>query len=117
MPHSRPLARLPPPLLRLKGVGATVLVRFAHRRQGASYLALARGAAGPSAAPKAKAGRPADRIGLVVAAASERAGQRTGTTKGRWRRILVVALARKLMVALWRYLTDGVVPEGDQSMS
>src|SRR5512142_1781695 len=38
--------------------------------------------------------------------------QRTGTTQGRLRRILVVALARKLMVALWRDLTDGVVPEG-----
>jgi transposase len=28
------------------------------------------------------------------------------------RRILVVALARKLVVALWRYLDAGVVPEG-----
>jgi transposase len=32
--------------------------------------------------------------------------------KGRIRRIAIVALARKLMVALWRYLTTGVVPAG-----
>lgn len=31
---------------------------------------------------------------------------------GRTRRIGIVALARKLLVALWRYLEDGVVPEG-----
>lgn len=30
----------------------------------------------------------------------------------RLKKILVVALARKLVVALWRYLTAGVVPEG-----
>ena len=28
------------------------------------------------------------------------------------RRIAIVALARKLLVALWRYVTQGVVPEG-----
>ena len=37
---------------------------------------------------------------------------RVGDQKGRVRRIAVVALARKLMVALWRYLTTGVVPTG-----
>jgi transposase len=26
--------------------------------------------------------------------------------------IILVALARKLIVALWRYLSDGLVPEG-----
>jgi transposase len=30
----------------------------------------------------------------------------------RARRIAIVALARKLLVALWRYVNDGVVPEG-----
>ncbi len=30
----------------------------------------------------------------------------------RMRRFAIVALARKLLVALWRYVTDGVVPEG-----
>ena len=38
--------------------------------------------------------------------------QRVGDVKGRVRRIAIVALARKLMVALWRYLTTGVVPSG-----
>jgi transposase len=38
--------------------------------------------------------------------------ERVGQTKGRLRRILVVALARKLVVALWRYLSTGVIPEG-----
>ena len=35
-----------------------------------------------------------------------------GAAKGRVRRIMVVALARKLIVALWRYLASGTVPEG-----
>lgn len=38
--------------------------------------------------------------------------ERVGTMKGRIRRISIVALARKLMVALWRYVTIGVVPTG-----
>ena len=37
---------------------------------------------------------------------------RVGTTKGRVRRIAIVALARKLLVALWRYLETGLVPRG-----
>ena len=35
-----------------------------------------------------------------------------GATKGRIRRIAIVALARKLLVALWRYLESGLVPRG-----
>ena len=31
---------------------------------------------------------------------------------GRIRKTMIVALARKLLVALWRYLKDGVIPEG-----
>lgn len=38
--------------------------------------------------------------------------QRVKTQRGRIRRITIVALARKLLVALWRYLTDGLLPEG-----
>ena len=30
----------------------------------------------------------------------------------RMRRIGIVALARKLLIALWRYLEHGVIPEG-----
>jgi transposase len=38
--------------------------------------------------------------------------QRTVNATKRVRRIAIVALARKLMVALWRYLTTGLIPEG-----
>lgn len=38
--------------------------------------------------------------------------KRTGDGNGRTRRIAIVALARKLIVALWRYLTTGLIPEG-----
>ena len=37
---------------------------------------------------------------------------RTLNASKRIRRIAIVALARKLMVALWRFLTTGLVPEG-----
>lgn len=37
---------------------------------------------------------------------------RVGEVKGRIKRIAIVALARKLMVALWRYVTLGLVPTG-----
>jgi transposase len=38
--------------------------------------------------------------------------QRFGKGSKRQRRIGIVALARKLLVALWRYLEHGVVPAG-----
>ena len=38
--------------------------------------------------------------------------ERVGDRRGRVRRITIVATARKLLVALWRYVTHGVVPEG-----
>lgn len=38
--------------------------------------------------------------------------ERTGAAGRRMRKVMVVALARKLLIALWRYATDGVVPEG-----
>src|SRR6201987_4178709 len=37
---------------------------------------------------------------------------RVGAMRGRIRKIMIVALARKLLVALWRYVKDGVIPEG-----
>ena len=37
---------------------------------------------------------------------------RFGPAGGRTRRIGLVALARKLAIALWRYVEHGVVPEG-----
>jgi transposase len=38
--------------------------------------------------------------------------ERVGTTGRRVRKVMVVALARKLLVALWRFATEGIVPEG-----
>ena len=38
--------------------------------------------------------------------------RRVGGLKGRIRRITIVGLARKLLIALWRYLETGVVPAG-----
>ena len=32
--------------------------------------------------------------------------------KGRIRRIMIVALAQTLAIALWRYLETGLIPEG-----
>lgn len=40
--------------------------------------------------------------------------QGTGSNK-RSRRISIVAVARRLVIALWRYLKDGVIPEGAQT--
>jgi transposase len=38
--------------------------------------------------------------------------ERVGSTGRRIRKVMVVALARKLLIALWRFVIDGVVPEG-----
>jgi len=38
--------------------------------------------------------------------------ERVGAGKGRLRKTMIVALARKLMIALWKFLAFGVVPEG-----
>jgi transposase len=38
--------------------------------------------------------------------------ERVGDLKGRIRRIAIIAMTRKLMVSLWRYLETGVVPTG-----
>ena len=37
---------------------------------------------------------------------------RAGDASGRVRRVAIVALARKLIVALWRFLEDGLIPDG-----
>ena len=38
--------------------------------------------------------------------------KRVGDKRGKIKRIAIVAVARKLLVALWRYVTQGMVPEG-----
>jgi transposase len=40
--------------------------------------------------------------------------ERVGTMRGRVRKITAVAMARKLLVALWRYVATGLVPDGAQ---
>jgi transposase len=37
---------------------------------------------------------------------------RAGVTGTRVRKVMIVALARKLLIALWRFVTQGVAPEG-----
>ena len=38
--------------------------------------------------------------------------ERVGELQGRTRRIAIIAMARKLLIAIWRFVTAGVVPEG-----
>jgi transposase len=38
--------------------------------------------------------------------------ERVGSLQGRTRRISIVAMARKLLIAIWRFAATGVVPEG-----
>jgi transposase len=38
--------------------------------------------------------------------------ERVGAERGRIRRISIIALARRLLIALWRYVTHGEVPDG-----
>lgn len=35
-----------------------------------------------------------------------------GNGTRRYRKITIVAMARKLLIALWRYITQGLLPEG-----
>lgn len=38
--------------------------------------------------------------------------EKVGKGTGRIRRIAIVALARKLLIALWRFLETGLIPDG-----
>jgi transposase len=123
-------------LMKLKGIGpefAAVLWleglsrRFANRRQLAAYAGLA-----PSPWPSgsvdreqgiAQSGNPRLRTTMVELAwlwlryqpgsvLSCWFRERVGSERGRIRRITMVALARKLLGALWRYTTLGELPQG-----
>jgi transposase len=121
---------------RLRGVGAetaTILVREAFYRSFANCKALA-SYAGLTPSPYASGGMNRDqgldhagnsllRKTMVELAwvwfryqpdstLSRWFRERVGEQKGRIRRIAVVALARKLLIALWRYATTGLVPTG-----
>jgi transposase len=101
--------------------------RFDNRRQVGSYFGLtgtpydsgeSRRDQGISKAGNRRARKLAVELGWLWVTHqpdSELTGwflERVGNLKGRVRRIAIVALARKLMVALWRYLETGVVPKG-----
>lgn len=123
-------------LSKLGGIGtelATVLVRealyrsFANRREVASYAGLTPSpyASGDKQRDQgiSKAGNPLLRKSMIELAwlwlryqpDSKLARwfvERVGVIRGRVRKITAVALARKLLVALWKYVTTGLVPEG-----
>jgi transposase len=123
-------------LLRVKGIGptfASVLTRevyyrqFANRRQVASYLGLAPSAYDSGEVRRSqgisKAGNGLARYTMIQAAwlwlkhqpqsaLSQWFHRRTEGHKGRIRRVMIVALARKLAIALWRYLETGLIPDG-----
>ena len=123
-------------LERLRAIGpefASVLTleaffrNFSNRRQVAAYSGLAPAPWQSGGINRdqgiSKAGNPRLRRVMIEAAwtwlryqpdsaLSRWFRARVGDAKGRLRRIMITALARKLLVALWRYATQGVVPEG-----
>lgn len=131
-----PLATRTAQLARLKGIGlvsAAPLVgevfwrRFDNRRQVGGYFGLDGSPydSGDSRREQgiSKAGNPRARTLAIELAwlwlrhqpnsdLSRWFVARVGTAKGKVRKIAITALARKLMVALWRYLETGVVPHG-----
>jgi transposase len=123
-------------LARLKGIGAelaTVLVWeayvrcFPNRKALGAYAGLTGTpfASGSTAREQgiSKAGNRRLRSSLVELAwlwlryqpgskLAEWFRSRTGSVGSRMRKVMIVALARKLLVALWRFCRDGVLPEG-----
>jgi transposase len=123
-------------LLGLKGIGPAIAVRlwleglfrpFENRRQVAAYAGLAPSPWQSGGMDReqgiAKSGNPRLRHTMVElawlwlrhqpdSALSTWFRNRVGDARGRVRRVAIVALARKLLVALWRHAVHGVVPEG-----
>jgi transposase len=123
-------------LMQVRGIGptfASVLAtevfyrKFANRRAVASYVGLAPTPYSSGASNRDqginKAGNACARHYAVELAWLWLRNQPTSRltawfrervmiAKGRVRRIAIVALARKLIVALWRYVETGLVPEG-----
>jgi transposase len=131
-PHAQKIRAL----ARFKAIGAgfatgltcEVFYRtFANRRQLAGYVGLTPAPFRSGATDRdqgiSKAGNPKARTTMIElawmwlrhqpdSALSIWFRERVGDHKGRVRRIAIVALARKLLVALWRYLETGLVPTG-----
>ena len=123
-------------LVGLRGIGvqtATVLVReafvreFANGKALGSYAGLAPTPFSSGAVEReqgiGKAGNRRLRTVMVELAwlwqryqpGSAQASwfrERVGGTGRRMRKVMVVAMARRLLIALWRFATQGVVPEG-----
>jgi transposase len=123
-------------LLRLKGlgqIGASVLSRevfyrhFDNRREVASYFGLTPSPYNSGSMRTdqgiGKAGNPRARTMAIElawlwvrhqpeSALTRWFLERVGDGTGRIRRVAIVALARKLMIALWRYVTTGMIPQG-----
>ena len=123
-------------LLRLRGLGpesAAILCTemfyrtFENRRDVAAYAGLAPSPFASGATHRdqgiSKAGNARVRRVMVEiaglwlryqpgSALSRWFAERVGALKGRIRRIAIVALARKLLVALWRYVETGLLPAG-----
>ena len=121
---------------RIRGIGetsATVLARevlyrpFANRKQLASYVGLAPMPYQSGGMDRdrriSRSGNPRARTAIIQLAwlwlryqpGSALAGwfrRRVGALAGRTRRIAIVAMARKLLIALWRYARTGLLPEG-----
>ena len=121
-------------LLRLRGlgqIGASVLSRevlyrrFDNRREVASYFGLTPSPYNSGSMRTdqgiGKAGNPRARTMAIElawlwvrhqpeSALIDWFLERVGNGTGRIRRIAIVALARKLMIALWRYVTIGMIP-------
>jgi transposase len=100
---------------------------FSNRREVASYFGLAPSPWQSGGIDReqgiSKAGNPRARCAAIElawlwlrhqpdSALAEWFRKRTLSSGKRNKRVAIVALARKLMVALWRYLTTGLVPEG-----
>lgn len=123
-------------LQQIRGIGANfsaVLVRevfyrsFGNRRQLASYVGITPMPYQSGGMDRdrsiSRAGNPRARTTMIQLAwlwlryqpGSELATwfrERVGTLAGRTRRIAIVAMARKLLIALWRYVETGVLPDG-----
>ena len=123
-------------LAKLKAIGpefATTLVgevfyrEFANRRKLGSYVGLGSSPFCSGSLDRdqgiSKAGNPTARSMMIElawiwlryqpgSALSIWFRERVGNLKGRPRRIAIVAMARKLLVALWRYLQTGLIPTG-----
>ena len=123
-------------LQRIRGIGenfAAVLARevfyrsFGNRRQLASYVGITPMPYQSGGMDRdrgiSRAGNPRARTTMIQlawlwlryqpdSALAKWFRERVGQLQGRTRRIAIVAMARKLLIALWRYVETGVVPDG-----